>query len=270
MSDIEKYKGKDLTTKIDNKIKLGGKNLSVLSKALTKSRPRIYYQLVIFVIDGSQSMRQPTKEGISKAKAVHNSIVETLERLNQSKNRECFDLCFIYYSDNHIVDIVCQNLTSLDQNYSFNPMDKIESRGTFATGALENALSIGRKYSTDNGQNDYRVLVNLLSDGSFDDLYAAKKVIQKIQKEPLFELSCQYFEREINENSTYYDWDEANDQIDESKSWTPAEVKARDKTRSEKFREFVTKPELFLTSTNPERIRNHMIKSISLVSKLLD
>ncbi|RKQ42909.1 von Willebrand factor type A domain-containing protein [Roseivirga pacifica] len=270
MSDLIKHQGKDLERKISDKINLSSSKLATLSKALSKKRPRIFYQLIIFVIDGSNSMNAKTKERISRAQAVHNSVTETLDRINRSKNRECFDLCFIYFSDDFTVDIECQNITTLDQNNDYNPLRKITPRGTFAEGALKEAFSIGRQYCIDNESNDHQVLINLLSDGSFDDRALSKKVIDQIHKEDKFEMSCQYFEREIDFSTTYYAWDEANDEIDKSSPCTPEEAQAYDKKHAEKFKKFVTQPELFLSSTNTEIIRNHMIKSISVVSKLLD
>lgn len=247
-----------------------GENLNSLKKSLSKIElPRLFYQLVIFVIDGSKSMEELTKNKISKAKEVDQSIKSVIKRLKSSKVHNSFDISFIPFSENFDESYGIKNVKDLNEDDTFNPFDYIkEPKGTYLENALIYINGLSEKYLKLNEGKNRQVLIQILSDGEIDDYSESIKIIEKIKQNERITISCQFIEPEIDEGAEYFSWNESTNTLDYDEKWSIEDVKAGWKRTSEKFKKFSSSDQLFITSANPEEIRKHMIKSISTVSKI--
>lgn len=253
------------------KLDLSTINTRALSESLGElSIPRLFYQMVIFVIDGSRSMHELTSNGISKAKEIDNSIRLVIKRLKESKNSNSFDIAFVAFSDNFDKSYGIKNLKDIKPHDSFNPFDYIEQpKGTYLEKAFVYIEQISDKYLNTNSDKNAQVLIQILSDGAIQDFNVTQDIITKLKKNEKITISCQFIESKIDENAQYYSWDEATGNYNCNSKWTIEEV-IQSKTRiANKFKSLATSDDLFITTPNPEEIRKHMIKSISTVSKIV-
>lgn len=83
---IQKTKGNKIDKSKTGKLNLLDINTNALTAALNDlAVPRLFYQLVIFVLDGSGSMTYPGISGNSKGEEVENAVKKVIERLINSK-----------------------------------------------------------------------------------------------------------------------------------------------------------------------------------------
>lgn len=268
--EIQKIAKTELVSSNKKKLDLTKINTEALSASLGDlSIPRLFYQLVIFVIDGSNSMHGKTSKGNSKAKEIDNSIRLVIRRLKESKNSNSFDIAFVAFSDDFDKSYGIRNINDIKPNDSFNPFDYIKlPKGTYLEKAFVYIEQITDEYLSTNRDKNAQVLIQILSDGAIDDFTAAQDIISKLKKNEKVTIACQFIESNIDENSQYYSWNEATGKIDYNSKWTIEQVKQSRTRVSNKFKTLATSEDLFITSPNPEEIRKHMIKSISTVSKI--
>ncbi|PQB07534.1 hypothetical protein BST83_10480 [Polaribacter filamentus] len=158
-------------------------NTSALSACLNDiAIPRLFYQLVIFVIDGSNSMNENSKNGVSKAQEIDNGIKLILERLKKSKNHNSFDICFLSFSEDFIDIFSVKNVKDISSNQSFNPLNYIKPKGTKLFGALMHTKEIINNYSLKNKGKNCQALIQILSDGAISDYDQSIKIINEIKK----------------------------------------------------------------------------------------
>jgi hypothetical protein len=267
--EIQKYdKGGKLS--LGENLNISKLNLGALEDLTSEIvLPRTFYQLVIFMLDGSNSMSSMTEDGRSKAVRIEESVKSVLTRLKNSKNKESFDLSFIVFSDDY-KDVFngVTRVIDIDERQCFNPIKLIqEPKDTKLADALKYANIVSNKYLEENSKRTGQVLLLIFSDGELDDYWDALKVVNEIKRNPQITIACQYLENYISEGSQWYSYDEATDEINYNEIWTTEDVKESEKRISEKFKEFASMDELFITTMNPNLVRDHMIKSITLVSK---
>lgn len=269
-NEIVKSENGNLANKpVSNKLAQLKSNFNTLSKALTEIEiPRLFHQLVIFVIDGSNSMHGKTINGISKAAEIDKSIKLIIERLKESKNHNSFDISFVAFSEDFNVDFGIKGLKFINSNDTFNPFDYVKQpKGTKLKEVLKHVEKISLEYLSSNIDKSSQVLIQILSDGSLDDYSDSLEIINSLKLNNKITIACQFIESEICENEEYYSWDESTGKIDHNAKWTIEQVKASRIRVSNKFKLFASNENLFVTSPNPEEIRNHMIKSISTTSR---
>lgn len=254
------------------KLDLSTSGLKALQKAVTKIElPRLFNQLIIFVLDASNSMNSQTERFNSRAEEVHDVISRVLTRLQESKNATSFDICTYAFSDEFTLALDVKPLSQIDSNQSFNPFDLIaEPRGTRLEACLSDVEKTIDDYFTKHQDKNHQALVILLSDGAIDDHEAALEQAQRLMDTPKVTLTSIYMKRFVDPDSVYYSWKEASGKIDKNRTWTTDEVLAFDERTAELFKDFASDGAHYEASVNPDDIRNQMIKSISLVSKLLD
>ena len=112
------------------------------------------------------------------------------------------------------------------------------------------------------------MLILLLTDGALDDRTQSLATLKRIKENPRVTVSAMHFQKEVDEDSEYYSWDEKTGELDYSSSWTIEEVKENQVKIGERFREFASNDTYFLNTLDPEEVRKHMIKSVSSTSKL--
>jgi uncharacterized protein YegL len=260
---------KNLKISKTGKLDLLNINSSSLSACLSDlSIPRLFYQLVVFIIDGSNSMKEESKNGISKALEMDKGIKSIINRLKNSKNSNSFDICFLTFSDDFIEILPIINVNNIKSNQSFNPLDFVTPKGTKLNNALIYTKELIRNYHQKNNTKNCQVLVQILSDGAISDYDISLKNIGKIKSMNNTTVSCQFLESHIEEGQEWYSINEATGEIDYSSKWSIEDVRNDEKLIANKFKKFASSPELFVTSISPEEIRKHMIKSISTVSKI--
>jgi len=266
---------KELQKLSGNKLKKTGKldllnlNTSALSASLNDlAIPRLFYQLVIFVIDGSNSMNDKSKNGISKAQEIDKGIKSIAKRLQNSKNSNSFDVSFLAFSTDFKDVFSIKNVNDINLDESFNPLDHIIPEGTKLSDTLTYVKGMIDNYTKLNKSKNCQVLIQILSDGGIGDYTNSLKLINEIKTIQNTTIACQFLESHIEDGQEWYNWDEATGEIDYDSKWTIEDVRKSEKIISDKFKLFATSPALFVTSIDPEEIRKHMIKSISTVSKI--
>jgi len=246
-------------------------NTSALSACLDDlAIPRLFYQLVIFIIDGSNSMNEDSKNGISKADEIDKGIRSIIQRLKESKNSNSFDLCFLAFSEEFEDVISIKNITDISPDQSFNPLTFVTPKGTKLNDSLIHTKELVTKYHKKNETKNCQVLIQILSDGAISDYEASIKTVDEIKSINNTTVSCQFLESHIEEGQNWYSFNESSGELDFDSKWTIEEVRKSEEIIAKKFKKFASTPDLFVTSIDPEEIRKHMIKSISTVSKVAE
>lgn len=246
MKSIQKTPSKNLTTKI------GNGNLKRLSIGLTKiSMPRLFYQLVVFVIDGSGSMKGEGISGKTKGEEVGEAITSIIERLKKSKNKESFDVAILSYSEDVATILSPTPVTEIDASVNFNPCDFVKNYKTFIEPALGQAEEFIDKYLEQHKNKNSQALLIILSDGALHDYKLAYETTNNLKHKERVTISSYLFEdKKWKAEASQEALQELRDQMLKLSS-TPFD-------ESTKF---------FKSTVDPDEVRKHMIKSITTVSK---
>jgi hypothetical protein len=218
--------------------------------ALSKTElPRQFSQLVLFVLDGSDSMYRKGMSGFSRGEEVHNSVLKVLERLQKSKNRSSFDVGFWAFAKESKEMYSIQQVKKFNLNDdSFNPCKVIaKGNGTRLFETLQSLEMIINNYLNEHKELNRKALVIILSDGELHDYEEVIELKSKIQSE-LVVFSSIFYES-VDWEDYYYEWE--LDGIKENMS----------NLASEKA--------YYLSTVDPEQIREHMIKSVTKISNVL-
>jgi hypothetical protein len=213
--------------------------------------PRVFHQLVTFLLDGSGSMTALGRTGRTKGQELHDAIYKVLERLKASKNKNCFDIsCRVYSTDEKLI-IAQQRVTEIDlANWSFDPVDHIEAEETHAANSLEAAFEQAKDYLRERTDKQSNALIILLTDGDFHDEDEVAEVADRIREHPGMSLATIFYETELTP-----EWEEL---VGSDYNENCAAV----------LRSMATEEADFASTVDPEAIRNHMIKSISKTSQV--
>jgi len=250
---IQKSNNKGVTKSHIGKLDLAGINTKALDKSLSGlSLPRLYYQLVIFVLDASQSM---TREGISgkgKGEEIHDQITPIIERLKSSKNANSFDISMFAFSQTHIEFIKQTSIANIDlDTTSFNPCDYVGNYQTYIESAL---IDVERKvlnYLNKHKDKNSQAMIVILGDGDFHDYPKSVVICDRLKKDHKVTIASYLLEDTA--------WKEilSTEKLDK--------LRNNIKNLSSKDNNGIN---FFESKVNPEEIRKHMIKSISTVSKI--
>jgi hypothetical protein len=218
--------------------------------ALSKTElPRQFSQLVLFVLDGSDSMYRKGKSGYARGEEVHNSVLKVLQRLQKSKNRSSFDVGFWAFAEEskEMYSIRQVKQFNLEEN-CFNPCNVItKGNGTCLFDTLQSAEIIIHNYLDEHKQLNRKALIILLSDGEIHDYDKVIEITTKLQSE-LVVFSSIFYES-IDWEDYYYEWE-----LDEIK---------------ENMSNLASEKAYYLSTVDPEQIREHMIKSVTKISNIL-
>ncbi|MEH1009203.1 hypothetical protein VDP25_15800 [Winogradskyella sp. ECml5-4] len=244
---LQKTQG--IAPKTTSKIDLSKINTSALSAGLSKlTIPRLFYQLVIFVMDGSGSMTYQGKTGKSKGEEMDISFREVMERLQSSKNKNCFDISLYAYANESINIMKQMPIKDLDLNKDYNPCNFITHyNSTKLSETMESVKVECNDYLRLNSEKNAQALIIVLSDGVVFDYDITLKKCKELKLNNKVTFASVFFESTAWQEG--FDIDDLDDYKDSMK------MLASDDT-------------LFTSTLNPDEIRNHMIKSISTVSKI--
>lgn len=247
--DLQKTNPKVPAKNTKGKLDLSEINLDALTAGLSElSIPRLFYQLVVFVLDGSGSMTYSGNSGKSKGEEIDKAVKETLERLLISKNKNSFDISVWAYA-NEIVQISSvKSLSTFDVYDDLNPCAYIDKYdGTNLKSVLDEVQIECTDYLNKNQGKNSQVLIIIISDGAIDAYHTALEKCSELKLSPKINIASVFFESKI--------WQEDYNVKDEIQLKLDMEKLASNSS-------------LFYSTLNPEEIRNHMIKSISTVSKI--
>jgi len=223
---------------------------SGLSAALSRMElPRQFSQLVLFVLDGSNSMTWDGASGFSKGQEIHQSVVKVLERLQSSKNKASFDVGFWAFANESKEMYPVKQLK--DYNLvkdCFNPCEFISDGGaTYLSKTFQSVETVVNDYLDEHKELNRKVLIILLSDGELHDYQEVIEMKSKFQSE-LVVFSSIFFES-LDWGDNYEDWE-----IDEIK---------------ENLSKLASEEAYFLSTVDAEQIRKHMIQSVTKISNVL-
>ena len=126
--------------------------------------PRQFSQLVLFVLDGSNSMTWDGTSGFSKGHEIHQSVVEVLERLQSSKNKASFDIGFWAFANESKEMYPIQPLKEYDlKKNCFNPCEFInEGDATYLSETLQSVENVVNDYLDKHKDLNRKALIILL------------------------------------------------------------------------------------------------------------
>ena len=211
--------------------------------------PRMFNQLVLFVLDGSGSMFGDGISGKSKGFEVHSSVINVLERLKQSKNKNSFDIGAIAFAEESLEFYPIQNLDKINLNKDcFNPCEYLKNRSnTLLSHSLEKTNQIAIEYLEKNRNSNSKVIVIIVGDGAIADFDSSVLIRKQVEN---------------HENITY------STILLETPEWQENYADDLEIIRDE-FKSLASDGAFYLSTIDPEEIRKHMIKSITKLSKLL-
>lgn len=246
--DIEKSKRKDLT-KVAKPGKIADINIGICQEALSKLEiPRRFYQLVIFILDGSGSMTFPGITGKSRGHEVNETIKSVLVRLQDSRDKTSFDISTYAFADQNVCVIPIQEVKKLNiENSDFNPCNHISLyKHTILAPSLRSVKSEIENYLAQNQSLPNAALMVILSDGAIHDIDEAVEICEDIVKNSKVTISTIFFR----------DKKQVEESLEEEISLC-----------SDNLQKLASKNAFFIDTVDPNSIREHMIKSISMVSK---
>jgi uncharacterized protein YegL len=210
--------------------------------------PRMFNQLVVFLLDGSGSMTSKGVSGFSKGNEVHQAVVKVMERLVESKNSSSFDVAFWAFSNEDIEMSPIKRVTDFDLTKDcFNPCEFItDKKYTKLHSALEKVeIQVNQYLNKYEGQNR-KALIIILCDGEIHDSSETLGLKTKMDKNDLITFSSILFESP--------DWEEkfGLDFMDKLKRT---------------YSKLASTQADYMSSVDPEKIRSHMINSVTKVSK---
>jgi uncharacterized protein YegL len=244
---IKKNSGIQKSSK--KKLDLTAINLEAFSSSLgIFSIPRLFYQLVIFVLDGSGSMTYPGMSGSSKGEEVESAIKKVIDRLHKSKNKSSFDINIWAYANESVEMLQITQVEKINNYSSLNPTDFIkEYDKTRLEDTLKNVEINVNKYLEVNKNKNSQALIIILSDGAIHDQKESELICENIKMNKNITISTVLFESKL--------WKEKYQDDDLT-------------FLKENMKTLANNSTLFTSTLDPEEIRKHMIKSISTVSKI--
>ncbi|CAL2080238.1 conserved hypothetical protein [Tenacibaculum dicentrarchi] len=214
--------------------------------------PRLFYQLVVFVLDASESMTWEGVSGESKGKEIHNQIGPIIKKLAGSKNANSFDVSMYAFSQTHKEFVSMQTPNSIDiENFNFNPCNYVGNHQTYAEPVFLEAEEKINNYLLENKDKNSQAMIVFLGDG---DIYDYSKVIDICNR------------LKSNNKITILSY------LMEDRSWSEELEKEKLDRLRNNIKNMSSKDNnglnFFESKVDPEEIRKHMIKSISTVSKI--
>ena len=244
--EIQKIHNKKLSKNKLGKLDLLSINTQALSASLDGlSIPRLFYQLIVFVLDGSGSMTFAGLTGKSKGEEIEIAVKQVIERLLNSKNKNSFDINIWAYADESVNVLKTASVNPNHLSQSINPCEYIEKyNGTNLTSTLVSIKKECEQYLTENKDKNTQALVIILSDGAIDDYKDCSKLCDQIKMIEKVTVASNFFESKNLDN--FYD----------------------NKELKKEMENLASSSSLFTSTLDPEEIRKHMIKSISTLSKI--
>jgi hypothetical protein len=210
--------------------------------------PKMFNQLVLFVLDGSGSMNGLGISGKTKGYEVHSSVITVLERLKESKNKNSFDISFFAFAEDSVEMFPIKSLAHYNLSKDcFNPCEYLKNRGrTSLCSSLAQTKEIALDYLDKNKYSNSKVIIIILGDGAIEDFENCFKIKQELDKHEKINYSTVLLETPEWQEK----YEDALEQI------------------QEEFKSLASDGAFYLSTVDPDEVRKHMIKSITKVSQL--
>lgn len=211
--------------------------------------PRMFNQLVIFLLDGSGSMTFNGTSGKSKGYEVHQAAINVLQRLKESKNKSSFDVAFWAFANETVEMFPVKSVKDFDLiKDCFNPCEYIKDyTKTYLKEALTHAKDQANDYLNLYKDQNTKVLFIILGDGAIND-YA----------------KCFDLKEEISKNSAIL----FSSILFESPQWAEKFDEEMIEKIKKDFSNLASSKADYMSTVDAEKIRSHMIQSITKVSKI--
>lgn len=211
--------------------------------------PRMFNQLVLFVLDGSGSMDGLGISGKSKGFEVHGTVATVLERLKESKNKNSFDIGFYAFAEESVEMFPIKSLTQYNLiKDCFNPCEYLKNRGgTSLCSSLNETREVALEYLEKNKNTNAKVIIIILGDGAIEDYEHCFDVKKEVNKNIKISFATVLLETPV--------WQEKYGQQQDY--------------IQEEFKSLASEGADYISTVDPDEIRKHMIKSITKVSQLL-
>lgn len=232
------------------KAKLGQSMLAGSLASLSKiTLPRMFNQLVIFLLDGSGSMTFPGISGKSKGHEVHQAVINVLERLKDSKNESSFDVALWAFANESVSMFPIKPVIEFKLvRDCFNPCEFIKDyKKTNLQDTLISARELSLSYLEKYKDQNTKVLIIILGDGAINDYDRSLEIKESLNGNEKIVFSSILFESPA--------WIE---KFDES---------VINRVKGE-FSKLATSEANYMSTVDPEKIRSHMIQSITKISKI--
>jgi von Willebrand factor type A domain len=157
--------------------------------------PKVFHQLGILVLDGSESMNWMGPFNMAKYKHVSGGVVELLNRMNVSRIKQNFSFACIKFDQSATVTLTP---TAFDYDtFMKSNFDSTAGKGggTCIFNALEDSYAMAEKFLADAppGGLTHSVLILLMSDGECSNPGKTKLIADKIKANPKIQIACAYF-----------------------------------------------------------------------------
>ncbi len=250
--ELKKVDNREIKKSKIGKLDLAKINTKALTKALDDiSIPRLFYQLVIFVLDASESMTRKGISGNTKGSEIHDQIIPIIERLKESKNSNSFDISMYAFSQNHKEFVSMTTPKDINLSSSFNPCDHVDNYQTFAEPVFLEVEKKIENYLTINKNKNSQAMIVFLGDGDIYDYPEVNNICTRLKS---------------NKKVTILSY------LLEDKTWIQFLSKEKLERLQNNIKNMSSKDanglNFFESKVNPEEIRKHMIKSITTVSKI--
>ncbi len=251
--ELQKLNKSEITQSSKKKLDLSSINVGALSASLGElSIPRLFYQLVVFVLDASESMTWEGISGKTKGSEIHNQITPIIERLRNSKNSNSFDISMYAFSQSHKEFIPMTTPKEINiESVSFNPCDHVPNYQTYAEPVFLEVEKKIESYLTEKNNKNSQAMIVFLGDGDIYDYPKVNDICVRLKSNKKVTILSYLLEDKT--------WAE---ELSEEKLYS---LKSNIKNMSSQDANGLN---FFESKVNPEEIRKHMIKSISTVSKI--
>lgn len=136
---------------------------------------RNFHQLGIFVLDGSSSMLENTKGGISKAESVNKAMKGIIQKIKLSSSVADFSFGIINFDNTASIRTPITEVADLDQNEVYDPVIN-HGGGTNISEGLKSAKDLANQHLSKEvlGGVPHDVVIILMSDG--EDQHEAETI----------------------------------------------------------------------------------------------
>ena len=251
--DLQKADKNGLTKSKTGKIDFANFSIDTFAKTMaTTELPRLFYQLVVFVLDASESMTWEGVTGKTKGSEIHDQIISIIERLRNSKNSNSFDINMYAFSQSHEEFIPMTSPKDINLvGVSFNPCDYVGNYQTYAEPVFLEVEKKIENYLTTNRDKNCQAMIVFLGDGDIYDYPKVNKICTRLKS---------------NKKVTILSY------LLEDKTWVQDLSEDELNVLQNNIKDMSSKDanglNFFESKVNPEEIRKHMIKRISTVSKI--
>lgn len=156
--------------------------------------PQTFHQLGILVLDGSGSMSESGKNGLTKAQEVEMGMKEMFSRFDASRVKNNFSFSCIKFDTSATVTLPPTVFSNIDYyNEDFNPMNG-KGGGTHIFEALKEAKTVAENFLNKAPQGGVRhsVVILLMSDGMCFEPQETINVSNSIKSIGGIDIACAY------------------------------------------------------------------------------